>query len=69
MEKGIVTVVDLAETFKKSLQGQAIEKQVTEIYNKMKTNKDVDVAINNQYEQLDHYATGWFKQVGVLTNM
>lgn len=60
-------MADLAEKFKQSLQGQAIEKQVSETYNKMKTN--TDVTINKEYEQLDHYATGWFKQVEMLTDI
>ena len=61
--------MDLAEKFKQSPQGRAIEKQVTETYNKMKTNTDADVTINKEYEQLNHYATGWFKQVGISTGM
>ena len=66
MEKGTITVLDLAQKFKESSQGQALEKQVTEMYNKMKANPNADTAINNEYEQLDHFATGWFKQVNRL---
>jgi hypothetical protein len=63
LEKGTITVLDLAQRFKESTHGQAIERQVTEIYNKMKANPNADAAINNEFEQLDNFATGWFTQV------
>ena len=66
MEKGTVTVLDLAQKFKESRHGQAIESQVSEIYNRMKANPNVDVTINSKFEQLDHFATGWLKQVNPL---
>ena len=63
LEKGTITVLDLAQRFKESTHGQAIKRQVTEIYNKMKANPNADAAINNEFEQLDNFATGWFTQV------
>ncbi|CAB4009782.1 ATP-binding cassette sub-family G member 2 isoform X1 [Paramuricea clavata] len=66
LEKGTITVLDLAQKFKESTHGQAIERQVTEIYNKMKANPNADAAINNEFEQLDHFATGWFTQLSIV---
>jgi hypothetical protein len=66
MEKGAVTVLDLAQKFKESRHGQAIESRVSAIYDKMKSNPNAEVTINDEFEQLDHFATGWFKQVNPL---
>lgn len=63
MEKGTSTVLDLAEKFKQSSHGHAIEEQITNIYNKMKANPNADAAINTEFAQMDRFASGWFKQV------
>ena len=62
IEKGI-TVLDLAQKFKDSAQGQAIEMRVSEIFKKMKANPNAEAAINTKYAEQNRYATGWFKQV------
>ncbi|XP_028396482.1 ATP-binding cassette sub-family G member 2-like isoform X2 [Dendronephthya gigantea] len=65
-EKGEITILDLARKFKDSAQGQAIQKQVTEIFENMKANPNSEAAINTKYAQQNRYATGWFKQMGIV---
>ncbi|XP_046841579.1 broad substrate specificity ATP-binding cassette transporter ABCG2-like isoform X2 [Xenia sp. Carnegie-2017] len=66
VEKGTTTVLDLAKKFQESSIGKNINTRVSEIYKNMKANMSSEDDINKDFSDMNRYATGWLKQLGVV---